>query len=421
MEAWTRLAGWSEAALRAPALLASCAGLLLTWRWTRAMVGARAGLWVVGFLACSPSAVHYAAEVKPYAFDCAAAIAVGWGAWGALGERFRARAWALLVLGGALGLWVSLPLVFPLAAAALAGISRCWRQRAALAAVLAGAGLWAALFWGLQRTAYAHVTEANYGWLYAYWEQHFAPWPPRALADLAWWVRSAERLLAGPLGLAWMAWPGVALVALGAWRWSRRAPLAACLGSGALVGAWAASAAGRYPFDGRLVLFLAPAAALLVAQGCVGLAPEQRAARIGLALALGSPLAWHAGKVLVAPHRLVYREELRPALEALSDARRPSEQVLLNSWAEPAWRHYAPRVGLGDLEPRIAQRVEEQPLAFARALDAHSGSGAVWVLLTHYEDGGDGLARYLEPARSRWGAPTVERAFDGAWLGRFEP
>ena len=290
--------------------------------------------------------------------------------------------------------------------------------------LLVGAG-WIALFVSMQATVYAHVTREDYAWLYAYWQDGYAPLLPSSAQALAWWPRSALRLLAGPAGFDFLAWPFLGLALYGAQRLARRDALAAALlflpvGLTLLV-----SGLERYPFDGRLVLFLAPAVLCACAAGLEPLLARARPGRARgwslLLIALTSPFLWHAGKALLRPGALVYREELRPALSELASAHQPGESVLLNTWASPAWQYYAPRLGLSEVEPTISPRQEDELTGFEDALGELRYAGVdtgLWVLLTHYEDGGRGLARYTD-ALDAVGERTRELALPGAWIARY--
>jgi len=109
--------------------------------------------------------------------------------------------------------------------------------------------------------------------MYVFWNFAFPPFPPTCLADLA---RTAGTLLetfVTPLNLVPRLMPyafallAAALGASGARRIGRKdaAALAILVAPAAL--ALAAAAMRRYPFHGRLILWLAPAAFALIAEG----------------------------------------------------------------------------------------------------------------------------------------------------------
>jgi hypothetical protein len=81
---WTRVAGTSDAALRAFSLLASLACLPLLWRVAAALGGRRAGLLSCGLFALAPAAVYYSTEGRMYALVWLWVLA---GAWLALRLR----------------------------------------------------------------------------------------------------------------------------------------------------------------------------------------------------------------------------------------------------------------------------------------------------------------------------------------------
>ena len=425
-EALTRVAGAGELSLRASSLLAGLCSLFLMARLSRRLLSRGAACFALAGLATSPMALHYSAELKPYGWDLALSLGCTLLALQTFGDAdFRRRSWWTLGAVGLLGQALSFALVFVLGGAGLLALRRCLTGRAPWVPVLLVGVSWIALFVSMQATAYAHVTREDYGWLYAYWQDGYAPLLPGSAQALAWWPRSGLRLLAGPAGLGFLAWPFLGLALYGAQRLARRDALAAALLFLPIGLTLLASGLERYPFDGRLVLFLAPAALCACA---AGIEPLLARARPGGArgwslvlIALTSPLCWHAGKALLRPGELVYREELRPALSELARAHQPGESVLLNTWAYPGWQYYAPRLGLSQLEPTIAPRQEDELAAFEHALEELRSAQAeseLWVVLTHYEDGGRGLSRYTD-ALDAVGERTRELALPGAWIARY--
>jgi hypothetical protein len=260
-----------EVSLRLLPLAAGLATVALLPVLARSLQGSPATAATAAWIAAGmPLLVYYSRELKPYALDALLAVAVPWLAWRALGEADapgapRERALLAAVLAAAP--WITFGSVFPIAATLAWAAGRAGRAPQTRRAFAVLALVYLISF----AAAYALVLR----------DQAAAPrllrsWQP----DIAWlrergWavgVQRASRLYAAVALRSTFpgVWPvAAALAAVGAWTWPARgraflvAQVAGC-------GAFAVAAAlmgGYLVGEGRLLLFAAPALALLVAGG----------------------------------------------------------------------------------------------------------------------------------------------------------
>jgi hypothetical protein len=283
-----------ELSLRLLPLAAGLATVALLPFLVRSLGGERGAATAAAWIAAGmPVLVYYSRELKAYALDALLAVAVPWLAWRALGEGEPARPRReVYALGGLLAIapWITFGSVFPIGATLAWGASRAWREPAVRRR-------WAAL-----ALVYALSFAAVYALVLR--EQSTFPRLVRAWqADMDWlqepsWpgplLRGAKLYAQVALDTAFpYVWPAAALLAVvGAWSWPRpgRALLLwQVVGAGAL--AVLAAVMGRYLVgQGRLLVFAAPALAVLVAGGLAAVA-RAIAARWGR----GSGPAWAAG------------------------------------------------------------------------------------------------------------------------------
>lgn len=374
--------GGGEHALRLVPLLGSLAALPLTWLVARRVL--RPGLGpalALGLVATAVPLIFFAAQVKPYATDTAAALgllllAIAPGGAGAGNRR-------LLPLGvaGALLPWFSYPslLVGAGVLGALSGAAALARDRERLRALAAVALAWAASAAAAVAWARGTLGPDDVEYFRHFWAHWLMPLPPRSLRDLGWPVARVTTVYGGG-GLRYPA-PGVFIVlaVLGAVALWRRARLHAWLLLGPIAATFAAAAIQVYPFSPRLVLFLFPAFLILTAAGPEALARFGRAAGT-IATLLCAGLALHG---LVRDPPPYAPEPLKPVLAPMRQAWQPGDRAYVYYGAEKAFVYYARRFGFGADAYVLGSCAREDLRVYLRELDALRGAPRVWVVIAH--------------------------------------
>lgn len=340
--------GDAPAVYRAPALVASCLGLVAFFLVARRALPAPAAACAVGLFALSDRLLWHTVEVRPYTIDVLIAVGVVW-AW------LWTESWSvtsrilLFTAAGPVMLLASYPAVFVCCGPALLLLRDAWKDRRAgpllayglFAVALAATGLW--LLQGPIRAQHQGMAASGFTW-----SDQMPDWS-RADKALKWPVSAPFEVLryclrpTGGLLLAFAVIGAVCMVRTG------RGQLAALLliPLGAAMGA---SALHRYPCGGgRPMLFFTPSAALLIGaavpvvlRACArfGEAPEHsapvRTARRGFAGAVAlaglllvlTPMAVSLYRVAVPWPRLQCRETAAHVLEH----RRPDDAVAVCTW-----------------------------------------------------------------------------------------
>lgn len=372
-----RLAGPSELAFRAVPLLGACLGLVLFKEVAARCLDRVAVPVAIGLFALSDQLIYYASEVKQYSTDVTVALAcLLLFAQASEGAMTLRRGFALGLLGGGL-LWFSHPAVFVLSGVALAlaprlvgkGSSRETRYGLAVAFAC-----WAGGF-GLFFVTCVDTAATN-AFLPRYWRFAFMPMRPRTLDDLWWFVwalsdpvRDAVYPTAVPLALVALAAGGVALL-------SRR-PTWLCALVTPVLATLLASGLGKYPFSGRLLLFLTPCILLPIAEG-VGVLMDRirfRPYQIMLLATLFVPSIQDAAHRFVNPRT---RAELRPLVNYMQSRIRPGDTLCISSYAWFPFRCYAsPDQQARSMIMPWYDDDRSKFLAFVRQLRGHS---RVWIL-----------------------------------------
>jgi hypothetical protein len=348
------LFGSSEMALRLTPLVCGVGALALFALLARRFQPAWNAVFATALFAVAPTLIAHAAELKPYSTDVLAAVALTMVAFG-LDARARAGPWIGAAVLGVVAVWFSQGAVFvvaglggALAFRALVERRLGWRLAALLALWAGSAGL--AVASGIHRV------------------------PPdmREYLDRFW-----EPALPGAPLLVFVAVAGVLL-------WLRDRRMAALLIGPVLVTLFAA-AAHLYPFSGRAILFLAPAAILAIAEAADRIVDGLERLGVPRPMAAGIPFLVLVG--IVAHDPPVYRnEETRPVLEELARKHRPGDVIDVYYAGQRSFHFYAPRVGLASDGVVKGACHRSDPRAYLRELEALRGKPRVWIYRTHVSD-----------------------------------
>ncbi len=395
----TQIFGDSEYALRLIPLLAGCAALGVMYLLSRRL-SALAGLTALALFAFSSPLIYYTSEAKQYICDVFIALSL-LTLYLHLNERgHQRRDIFLLAFSGAIAIWFSHPAIFILAALGVVLFFQSLRQKSTAGWTLLLGGFWLgsfALFYILfaRRSVNADV-------LRVYWGDAFLPLTARAAP---WLATAFENSFRDSAGLDLPILFGAALALIGFIGLLRRNKMLALILTLPIFFALLASAFGAYPFAGRMLLFLTPAYFLLWGFGLETLAtlfhiPESFWAR-GL---LAASLIFFAARVslplFAAPK---YQEHIRPTIEYLRDARKDGDLVYVYFWAEPAFRFYAPKYGIGPEGVFNGTDLHATPDAYAYAAELAPlrGHDRVWFIFSHvYERDGfnerESILNYLD-------------------------
>jgi hypothetical protein len=328
----------------------------------------------VGIFALAPTLIAHGAEFKPYSTDLLASVWLTIAAFAVTDRGAAWPAWLGAIVLGMTAVWFSQGAIFVVAGlgAGLLAV-RFLRERFArpvspierpepvvlargfdrwLAATLT---LWAVSAGAAALAATRRVPPPMRGYLERFWTPSLPKWP------LLVFIAVAGALL-------WLRDRRGALILLG--------PVAVTL---------AAAAARLYPFAGRAILFLAPAAILALAEAGSWIVEGLARLRVPRVAAAALPAIGVVG--LIAQHPPVYRnEDSRPVLERLADDRQEHDVVYVAYSGRPAYRFYAPRFDLSDVGVVLGGCHRDDPRAYLRELDKLRGTPRVWVFRTHVSE-----------------------------------
>ena len=431
-KAATSLFGPREWVLRLVPFLLGCAAMPVTWALARRIVGPVAALVALGIVAASPQAIYFSAELKQYSGDlfvCVGLLLATERHREAPGDPGRFLA---LLAAGAVAPWFSHPSVFVLAAIglglALAVAARGSRDRFASLASLAtlGAG-WAASFGLLWMVSLSR--DLGDSFLVGFWEARGCFPPPRVSALPSWLAAISARIMADPVGLPWPGMAAAVAVAGLVILFTRRRGFWGVVFALLLAIATTSAALRIMPLCDRLVLYLVPVAALLVA-----VVPGVAYARPWISTAGGKAIVALASLAVLAAcasrypiERILHpplRQDLRPVLERLSSRWHPGDAVLVHYETWPPFEFYRRVLGL-QFKPvsRLGNWGRGQRSSEAELDAIRPPSGRTWYVGVKATDRGRTRHKELLAALGREGVrlESIEAADAGAWLYDLRP
>jgi hypothetical protein len=413
------LGGDSELSLRLLPLLTGCASLILFALLLR-QITQKAGMFTaLTLFAAGAPLVYYASEVKQYSSDVFVALLLFWLAGEILIHeghegtqrktqknslfffvplRVLSPPWMVgqggkmlfLAIAGTIAIWFSHPALFVLSAIGATLLLHYWLQKEmmhlkqmALVIVAWGVSFIILYFVNLRGLA------SNQFMLH-YWAGAFMPLPP--WVDWNWFPAALKNLIDNPVGLG-TSWVLPALLMLtGLVALLRRHWQFGAFFGLTLLAALAASALGKYPFAGRMILFAVPVFLALLGAGLdavVGWFQRPRWLGNVIALALAVILLYDpitsAAQNFVSPK---YNEHIRPTMAYLQANRKADDILYVYSWAVPAVRYYARFYGLQENDFTAGGKHENDPQGLLTEIDRLKGGKRVWVLFSHvYEQG----------------------------------
>ena len=372
--------GPSEYALRAFALLASLVGLFFFGKFLKRFNNPT--LFVIGFslFVFSFRLTYYAAEVKQYASDVmVGSIFLYMYLRKELLQENLLKV-ALLGILGSLLIWFSHPSIF-----ILAGIGIFLLLSANLRLIghwyrLVALGLpWAASFL-IEYVLFLGKDPNNEG-MQAYWQHAFAPFPPQGFGDFEWYLNSIEEIFFYTVGIGYAGQLLLLLALVAVWSGLAKKDFRPLGLLTPLLLLYLASAFKMYPLSQRLLLFLTPLVAALLAWGAWAMISHLSSLalqRIVLAFLFVQPLLFTAA-CFVKP---IQEEEIREVLAHYQKEHQEGDAIFLYHQSEMPFRYYQERFVEEGTNVEVGPE-QFSEAAYAQQIAQLEGSGRIWMIITH--------------------------------------
>jgi uncharacterized membrane protein len=392
-----QLFGDNEYALRLFPLLSSIIALLLLYGLAKRCIQPPAVPIALALFASLRYLVYYASEVKQYSIDVAITLAVFLIAVHIQNNNLNRKKIIIFSILGSIAIWFSHPAIFVLSGVgiSLLLINFGKEQRVKTISILAIFSSWILSFVVFYFVSLRHLSSSK--GLLTSWKAHGAF--PSSSFDIIWMLDSLGRFFSKPLGFTiWV--DGIAIIAFVAGCISlfstKKATLFILVSP--VFTTFFASYLHKYPFEGRLVLFLAPLFILIIAEGSDYIINRIRDNKfykivgvIVLVLLLTPPLI-NASNIIVKP---TVKEEIKPVISYIKTHQKPEDILYIFQRGEHQFKYYAKRygyqekdyiIGVDDLDKYDGVAVsDEEWNRYKSDLDKLRGKNRVWFLFSHVE------------------------------------
>ncbi|MFB2834759.1 glycosyltransferase family 39 protein [Floridanema evergladense] len=346
---FTQIFGNNEYSLRLFPLISGIVSLIAFYKLGKWAVSAIALPIAIILFACLRYTLYYATEVKQYSSDVMIALLLCLLLIPLLTQILNIQRILLIGILGAVAILFSHPTIFVLAGLESANLILTSNQqrKAILINRLPAYLLWLISFGSMYFLTIARVMQNNS--LQNAWGDEY----PNTIFDLIWLLDSFGRFFSRPLGFSTI-FDGIAILAfvIGCVFFIRKKPNKFIILMSPVFATLAATYLHKYPFRGRLILFLAPFFILVIAEGIAFLltrlnhSKQQKyfvIAGITLACLLIVPSLVRAGNFVFYPET---KHEIRPIIEYIKTHQKPGDVIYIGDGG-PAdqFEYYAPKYG----------------------------------------------------------------------------
>lgn len=397
------LFGQSEYVLRLVAFVAGGVSLILTQSLLSKIVGKYGNIFALAAFAFGNYLIYYSAELKQYSSDvmlCALLLLV---LYQHLTKETTGKDFGLLAVLGVLALCLAYPALFVLAGIGTALLVHYWNDKQRLLWIVLTGMIWAATFLTIYFLLLRHQTQDLY--LITFWDNllSFMPMPP--WRELSWFPKALSGLFFVVAGLSSHLVLIIPIYVLGLWKfwrekkWQWILALTIPIGLNIIV-----SGFQKYPFHGRLILYILPLIFIVLGKGIdflVDLIRNRVLANTGFAvlmILILRPAIPTTTSYLITHSYL--QDDLKPVLSFVEENQEADDLIYLYHYAEPQYAYYAPFYDLESLSFVVGQNNSTDGKKYLEELAALPRGQRIWFVFS-----------FVHEARIRKGVKRDEREY----------
>jgi len=403
IKALLEIFGQSEYVLRLVAFAAGCISLILMQNLLTKTTGRYGELFALAAFAFSDYLIYYSAELKQYSSDVMLCLILFLIFYQHIFRETTAKDFVLLAALGTLSLCLSYPALFVLAGIGITLFLHYWKDKQKLLWITLVGMLWAGTFLTLYFLLLRHQTQATY--LITFWGNllSFMPMPP--WRDISWYPKALTGLFFVVAGLSSSLLFVIPVYLLGLWgfwqekKWQWVLALTIPIGINILV-----SGFQKYPFHGRLILYLLPLVFLVLGKG-VGLLISLIRNRAFANIAFAALLILFLRPVIPTVNsywftRAYLRDDLKPVLSFVKDNRQAGDIIYLYHYIGQQYTYYAPIYDLENVPVVTGQNNSRSARKYQEELSSLPRGQRIWFLFS-----------FVNKARIRKGETQDEREY----------
>ncbi len=369
--------GNSEYALRLCPLLFGIISLFLFYGLAKRCIKPEAVPIALVLFAISDPLIYYSSEAKQYSSDVAIALLLFLVTIYILAQKMTAPRIALFGVLGATAIWFSHPSVFILvgvgASLTLFYLGR--RGWAKISGLSVSYSLWASSLVACYFTSLRNLS--NNKVLLDYWAGAFMPFPP---LDFSWFVNTFFGIFVNPVGLS-LSGIGALTFLVGCISMLLKGKKRFFVLISPALPTLLASGFHKYPFKGRLLLFIVPSLLLFIAEGAQQIRDKTKHHSAIIGTALIGLLLFHpfyfASYHLIKPRT---KEEIKPVISYVREHEQNGDVLYLYYASQYAFKYYSESYGFDGNDYTVGVAYWED---YISDLDKLRGNERVWILFSH--------------------------------------
>jgi hypothetical protein len=384
------LFGQSEYVLRLIAFGSGCASLILMHNLLTKTGGQYGDIFALAAFAFGNYLIYYSAELKQYSSDVLICLTLLFVFYRHVTKETKADDFVLLAVLGVLALCFSYPALFVLAGVGITLFLYHWNDKRNLLRTTLMGSIWAGTFLAIYFLLLRHQTGDTY--LITFWDNllSFMPMPP--WRDLAWFPKAANGLFFVVAGLSSHLILVMPLYILGLWGFwqEKKLPWILVLTIPVVLNV-IVSGFQKYPFHGRLILYLLPLVLIVLGKGIdlwIGLIRNQALANIvfGVLLILLLTQAVPTTNSYLFT-RSYLQDDLKPVLSYVRDNKQDGDLSYLYHYIIEPYEYYAATYGLENLPSVPGQDNSSEAKKYWEELSSLPRGERIWFVFSFVHEG----------------------------------
>jgi len=379
------LLGRSEYVLRLIPFLAGIASLFLIQRLLTKTVGKYGNLFAIAAFAFGNYLIYYSTELKQYSTDVLISIILIILFYDHINKETNQKDFFTLGIVGFLALFFSHPALFVLIAIGITLLIHHWNNKQRLFWVALIGTLWAVTFLAIYLVLLRYQTTSTY--LIQFWGDLLSYMPIPPWKDPSWFFKAFDGLYFVVAGLSSGSLVIIPISTLGIWalfkhnQWQLAMLIIITVGLNLL-----ASGFQKFPFHGRLILYLLPMIFILLGRGIDTLLDMIRNkifANIffaGIFILLLRPAIPTAISYLFTYSYL--NDDMKPVLSFVEDHAQKGDTIYLYHYATRSFLYYAPTYHLENLTIIEGKDNFQNAKSYQKEITLLPRGQRIWFLFT---------------------------------------